>query len=811
MRLKTISTVTYVSLLISAFIVAMIPIVVAQVNYDLTVNHAYCQTHDVNVQITFWMFGTLVNGVYQGGTQYTTAQTLTLQSSGTYQIAIPVVITHDTHVCRAKTMWVQSPQVLDIELIGSGLAGSTPVVVYEIHQANGAPQNVAANPHYGRAGPRADLWRELVIESPDDQLIGIQTGQIDMLPDLIRPADIETLDAGGYTITDSAGFHMGHIGFNLRLPVLDDVNFRHALFHGYAQDDIVASIYEYTVTPVQSLVAPAQGGWVNPDVPKHPFNPGDPLASTEYPADHSLCGILRYGGYTYHGSGYGDLGAYWTDSEDNPLPTMVLWTPTYETAPTSAEHGARIVDEWHRCGLNNIDHSPADFNTYTTDVFTHHDFDMYMIFWSLTRFPDHLYDMTHSSQDIPDGYNPVGIHDPELDALTEVLKFGLDHDEKLDAAYAAQVRLYNESNPWAFPYMQLYSRVLINAYVPELGGIINSPGYGSDPFENFPWTQMLAYWPVGGVRPGTSQNIVIHCLGLWADSLNPGYASTVYERTIVDAVFDSLIRVNPYTHEDVPWMATSWDPVGPINVTVTLDSEDRFRGFSAGTDVDIIDGMKVTFNLRKDLFWQDGNPYTANDAEWSLEFTRNNQIPRYLSSWDQIIDVQVIDDYTFNVYANVTSQFMFYDWSDLTAMFPQQVWGFLDGAALATILGYEVWLNTTDTGPWPTPSCLFGTGPFVFDNYDPTGMVANLHRYEAHHVQTEDVGTMVVEMFHRIGDTNSDGEMNFLDLTAMSLSYGYFSGEPQYNPLADVNEDGIVDATDVTLLSFYWGVPREYP
>jgi ABC-type transport system substrate-binding protein len=188
-----------------------------------------------------------------------------------------------------------------------------------------------------RRGIAVDTVRLLTIKSPDAQLIAIRTGQIDFLPDLIRPDDIETLVSEDYLVQATPGFHMGFVGFNLHRPILDDVGFRHALFHAYNQEEIVASIYRYTVTPVQSLVPPAQGGWLAPDIPKHPYNPGD---STDAPGTHSTFGLLKGAGYTYYGTGYGDLTGYWEDPLGDPLPDMTFYTPTYEVAPTSAEHGA---------------------------------------------------------------------------------------------------------------------------------------------------------------------------------------------------------------------------------------------------------------------------------------------------------------------------------------------------------------------------------------------------------------------------------------------------------------------------------------
>jgi len=665
--------------------------------------------------------------------------------------------------------------------------------------------NVTAPPAE-RRGPKIDLWRLLTIKSPDDQLIAIKTGVIDMLPDLIRPADIEDLGAQTppYIITDAPGFHMGHIGFNLRKPVIDDVAFRHALLHGYPQEDIIASIYEYTVTPVRSLVPPAQAGWKNPAIPTHPFNHGD---MGDAPGTESVFGILYAAGYTYHGTGYGDLGAYWLTPGDDPIPAYVMWTPSYETAPTSAEHGARLMDEWHRCGLNTLEHAPADFNWYTGKVFDEQDFDIYMIFWGLGRFPDHLYDMCHSSQDVPGAYNAVGIHDDVLDPLLETIKFGLNHAEKLDAAFEVQRMLYDETEAdCAFAYLQMYSRVYFNSFQPELGGIVNSMGYGSDN----DWTLYNIHWETtSGLRPVTEDNMVIYCNGEAPASLNPLQASTVYEWNIINPTMTGLIQVDPYTHKDLPWAATDWTIEGP------------WTGTAPNGDP-IVDGMKVTYNLRDDVYWQDGNLFTAYDCEFSLEFMRDNEIPRYTAAWTPIVDVHATSATSFTVYANETGQFYLYDWAGMAPLLPPQVWSHMDGKPLPDILGYEVWKNTTDTGPWPTPYCLFGIGPMVFQGYDEVGMYSDETRFEYFFKTTDELGEMLVDMFHKVGDCAPpdydhrtdpvayDGLINDDDQSVMSLSFGYLSGEPEFAPHADINSDDFVDMSDTSMLSFYFGWRRDF-
>lgn len=59
-------------------------------------------------------------------------------------------------------------------------------------------------------------------------------------------------------------------------------------------------------------------------------------------------------------------------------------------------------------------------------------------------------------------------------------------------------------------------------------------------------------------------------------------------------------------------------------------------------------------------------------------------------------------------------------------------------------------------------------------------------------------GTVLVTI---AGDVNGDQIVNVIDLTIVSLAYGSFKGEPNYNPVADINEDGIVDMRDLVIVA----------
>jgi len=55
------------------------------------------------------------------------------------------------------------------------------------------------------------------------------------------------------------------------------------------------------------------------------------------------------------------------------------------------------------------------------------------------------------------------------------------------------------------------------------------------------------------------------------------------------------------------------------------------------------------------------------------------------------------------------------------------------------------------------------------------------------------------------GDVNEDGIIDDLDLAKLSLSYGYFWWQPQYDPDVDLNKDGIVEMQDVLIICMNYG------
>ncbi|HLS89413.1 MAG TPA: ABC transporter substrate-binding protein [Sphingobacteriaceae bacterium] len=532
---------------------------------------------------------------------------------------------------------------------------------------------------WGTKGSYVDEIILPIIMDAEAQVLALQRGDIHILPGLALPSHIERLAADpNVDITVDPGYHMFYLAMNMRRPPLNDVVVRRAIAHAIDRDEIILSLFQGYMLPLAEFVPPASP-FFNPDteVPEY-----DPELAKQ---------ILDDAGYRM-----GPDGIRIDPGTGERLREMTILTPTMEVAPTSAQLGVMVAEAARSIGLP-VRAEPLDFNVIVerilTDLGGDRDFDMYALAWGLERFPRHLYTLFHSDFDVDGGDNTPGLRDPDYDAAAEKVWTPRSLEEAMEAAYEAQ-----EILSWLQPYVPLYSRPYMDAFRSDIvTGYVPHLGYGAaSTVDESIWTP-LNIRLVDRERGGTVRWLLEQEPG----NLNILVGSSAYDARIFGLVYGpGLIAAEPVNNEDFPWEAERWE----VGTWTTPE----------GTE-----GTKVTYYLRKDITWHDGVPFTAHDVKFTMDYLKEQRVPKYQFAWTNYSHAEVVDDYTVAVYFDNVSYWHTYN---TRAFLAKHIWENVE-----QFDEFEPWKEPHPTVPGLTK--MIGTGPFVFKEYV-VGEYVRVERYD---------------------------------------------------------------------------------
>jgi ABC-type transport system substrate-binding protein len=290
-----------------------------------------------------------------------------------------------------------------------------------------------------------------------------------------------------------------------------------------------------------------------------------------------------------------------------------------------------------------------------------------------------------------------------------------DIAEMRTMAWIAQWKLW-----YLVPYLPIYSRNYIDIFKGGLECWVNSRGYGAGTYQ-LEWTFLSIHWtgqPVGGM-------IKWHVGG--AMRLNhPLTSRWVYDWTLLNRLYDGLLNINPYTHEDMPWAALKYE---------MLPWSDPDRGIDKG--------MAIKFWLRDDLVWADGSRVTAKDCKFSWDFLASINEPNWYDAWETYVESVVIHDYLVEVHLSKWGGlWKVYTYAGAALMFPKIIWepfmGDWDPETEDDLLAaegfdpksvdYTEWTGCPKPSDKPTLKCLFGTGPWWLDYFSPVTRIGHLYK-----------------------------------------------------------------------------------
>ena len=504
------------------------------------------------------------------------------------------------------------------------------------------------------AGPKVKDLYLVIIRDPDAQLLALQRGKVDILSDISRPVDVDSLSKNPKVdLSLASGFHGFFLGFNVRTFPWNRVELRQAAWQAIPRERMVRDLFAGYAEPLATFLPPVSP-YFEPGVTAYPL---DPAAARKRLSD---------AGWTWGSDGF------LVAPGGEKVPPQKLFSPTASTAPTTAEIAVRMAGALRELGIP-VEAEPMDFATMISRL-NERNFQMYVLAWQMTRDPDSLYAFYSSRMDVRGGYNMPGIADPALDAVLDRLRFAPDEASARAASSEAQKMLSN-----LVPVVPIYSRYSISAVSRDWKGTLVTDRTTGDNL----WS-LLAMEPASGpMRP---------LYLVQADeprALNPFTSGTAYDWQIMGMIFDSFIGGDPHTLEDIPWLAREW-------------SVETKQGAGGPYTV-------LTFRLRPGVTWHDGKPFTSADAAYTFEFLKKNAVPRYFDNVEDIRDIQCPDDLTIVVTMKNTSYWHLHRIGGLP-IFPRHI---VEG-----VRDWQSWLPAAERLPSdPSLTQLVGTGPFVFREY----------------------------------------------------------------------------------------------
>ena len=442
-------------------------------------------------------------------------------------------------------------------------------------------------------GPKMKDLYYVVIRDMDAQLLAMSTGKIGVLSDIFRPADIDRLTKSGMVdLSLASTFHGFFITFNVRKFPWDQITLRQAASQVMERKRWTRDLFSGYCEPLTSFLPHVSPYYIS-DVTTYP-------SGTEAARKR-----LADAGWTWDRSG-------WLVAPDgrglgSMKPTEILCPPSSVVA-TTAEIAQLAAEALISIGIP-AEAKPMDFQAMLARIDVH-DFDASTNAWTMTRDPDVLFAFYHSSMDVEGGYNMSGIADPELDRVLWDLRYAPDEETARLLAARAQKILSR-----LLPVIPIYSRYSISAIRSDWDGVFTTDRSTSDNLLTLiSMTPKKEKSPRGGNRP------IYWNVAEEVRALNPLVSSTAYDWSVLGTIYDSMISVNPHTFGDIPWLAESWD-------------------IRPGNSQKGIDGSILTFVLRPGLKWQDGYPLTVEDVAFSLQYIKDNNIPRF---YDNVKDIQSI-------------------------------------------------------------------------------------------------------------------------------------------------------------------------
>jgi peptide/nickel transport system substrate-binding protein len=361
----------------------------------------------------------------------------------------------------------------------------------------GASLEVAANPDYSETGVVVEQWADgayrdstgLVVGEPsgdpevvytvgpfveavlysiygsqDTALLALRQGDVEIVlnPLGLQRGLAEQLKGDpNVTVAESPTNGIRYMGFNHRRMPMNDCSFRQAVAILIDKEFVTQTVLQGVAFPLYAFVPEANAAWFFGEAPQL----GRGL--TRQQRTELAIQILQNAGYTWEG----DAIPTW-DEEGRavipggrlimpngvPVPPLTMPAPSAGYDPLRSTFAIWIETWLNEFGIP-LQANLAGFNVIVPIIFSEQNFDMWMLGWSLTIFPDYVYDFFAEDQAVLEGNNAGGYVNPEFEELGQQIKTCEGIDVCKEIADQIQIMLGTE-----VPYVLLFDTGIIEAY-----------------------------------------------------------------------------------------------------------------------------------------------------------------------------------------------------------------------------------------------------------------------------------------------------------------------------------------------------------
>jgi ABC-type transport system substrate-binding protein len=311
-------------------------------------------------------------------------------------------------------------------------------------------------------GPFTDSSIYSIFGNQETAVLALKKGDIDFMLNplgLQRGLQEQLKGQEGLGTLENPSNGFRYLGFNFRKAPMDIKAFRQAVATLIDKEFLASTVLQGVAIPMYTTVPEGNGFWYNPDVPLI----GKGLSRFERTAE--AVKLLKDAGFTWEKEPkVSENGTVEQEGEGlklpngQPMPELEILSPSPGYDPLRSTF-AIWIERW----LNDIA-IPAqarltDFNVIVSRIEDPEGFDIWILGWGLSNFPDYLEAFFHSRHAKGDGLNRGGYSNPEFDALAEALLVETDLDAAREQVFQMQEFLAED-----LPYVVLFTTPILETY-----------------------------------------------------------------------------------------------------------------------------------------------------------------------------------------------------------------------------------------------------------------------------------------------------------------------------------------------------------